>query len=496
MAIKAKSTFEVDKKGLAKLLERRGGKHFALLELFQNAADEDGVTEIHMSLGNRGDGTYELVVEDNSPEGFADLTHAYTLFAESAKKARADQRGRFNLGEKLVVAVCEYVQIGTTKGIVEFTEEGRIEHPPSRDSGTKFLATIRMTEEEAAKAEDAVDQLLIPGHITATFNGRELEHRIPIKTFETTLRTEIADAEGYLRPTRRKTRVSIYEPREGEPAMLYEMGIPVVETEDRWHVDIAQKVPLTTDRDNVPPGWLRDVRVAVLNNCADALAAEDAQATWIDDAIEDEEVQPEALEAVITGRYGEKAVIDDRTDPEGTKIAVTQGYTVIPGGALSKAAWKHVKAAEVVKPAGQVTPSPDPSKGDKDVTMMEEEHWPQAVREIAEASKRLAKVVLGIDIEVEIASQIEWPFNATWARGTRGNRSVLTFNYGRLGHRFFEGGLTGKVLELLIHEMAHERASDHLSREFYDACCEMGSRLALAVADDQTLLRVGVGAGA
>jgi hypothetical protein len=31
------------------------------------------------------------------------------------------------------------------------------------------------------------------------------------------------------------------------------MGIPVVETGDRWHVDVAQKVPLNFDRDNLPP---------------------------------------------------------------------------------------------------------------------------------------------------------------------------------------------------------------------------------------------------
>jgi len=43
------------------------------------------------------------------------------------------------------------------------------------------------------------------------------------------------------------------------------MGIPVVETGDRWHYDIGQKVPLTLDRENVPPGFLRQVRVAVFN---------------------------------------------------------------------------------------------------------------------------------------------------------------------------------------------------------------------------------------
>ena len=75
--------FEVDKKGLEKILERRG-KSFAVLELVQNAFDEN-VTSVEVTIrpteGSRG--YHDIVVEDDSPEGFADLSHAYTLFAES-----------------------------------------------------------------------------------------------------------------------------------------------------------------------------------------------------------------------------------------------------------------------------------------------------------------------------------------------------------------------------------------------------------------------------
>jgi len=62
--------------------------------------------------------------------------------------------------------------------------------------------------------------------------------------FNEVLPTVVADEEGVLRKTSRKTLVRVYEPAEGEAAMLYEMGIPVVETGDRFHVDVQQKVPL------------------------------------------------------------------------------------------------------------------------------------------------------------------------------------------------------------------------------------------------------------
>src|SRR5262245_56826491 len=78
--------FEVDKQGLAKILERKG-KEFALLELIQNAWDEPGVSQVSASLAYRGRNRALLVVEDDAPEGFKDLSHAYTLFAESGKKA-------------------------------------------------------------------------------------------------------------------------------------------------------------------------------------------------------------------------------------------------------------------------------------------------------------------------------------------------------------------------------------------------------------------------
>src|SRR5271166_5190602 len=47
-----------------------------------------------------------LRVEDDDPEGFSSLTDSFTLFADSSKKGNVQQRGRFNLGEKLVIAMC------------------------------------------------------------------------------------------------------------------------------------------------------------------------------------------------------------------------------------------------------------------------------------------------------------------------------------------------------------------------------------------------------
>ena len=119
-----KNWFEVDKHGLARILERKG-KEFVLFELVQNAWDEPGVTKVGVSLEIRGRNLALLVVEDDAPEGFRDLSHAFTLFADSTKKSNPQQRGRFNLGEKLVLAISDEVTIRTTRGGIRFDADGR-----------------------------------------------------------------------------------------------------------------------------------------------------------------------------------------------------------------------------------------------------------------------------------------------------------------------------------------------------------------------------------
>src|SRR5918911_4032737 len=120
-----KQWFDVDEAGLGKQAEEHG-KGRLVGELVQNALDEAGVTRIAITLAPvAGRPLADLTVEDDSPEGFRDLAHAYTLFAESYKRGDPGKRGQFNFGEKLVLAVCESASISTTKGTVHFTEKGR-----------------------------------------------------------------------------------------------------------------------------------------------------------------------------------------------------------------------------------------------------------------------------------------------------------------------------------------------------------------------------------
>jgi hypothetical protein len=161
------------------------------------------------------------------------------------------------------------------------------------------------------------------------------------------LPTEVADPEGYLRRVNRATPIRVCDCLPGETARLYELGIPVVETGDRRHYDIGQKVPLTLDRENVPPSFLRQVRGAVPNRMHDRLTTEDANSQWAEAAAAAPDCRPEAVESYPTRKFGEKRVSFDPSDPEANKLAVCQGYAVVHGPMMSAAAWTKAKALKV-----------------------------------------------------------------------------------------------------------------------------------------------------
>jgi len=125
---------------------------------------------------------------------FANLTHAWTLFAESDKKADAEKRGRFNLGEKLVLSLCKMAEIETTTGGVRFDETGRHVTRKKRAAGSTFSAVIRMTQGERISMKAAIMKLIPPSGVATCFNGTEIPSRTPLRKIEATLPTEIAEA--------------------------------------------------------------------------------------------------------------------------------------------------------------------------------------------------------------------------------------------------------------------------------------------------------------
>lgn len=480
--------FEADKKGLAKLLGARG-KQFCITELVQNAWDED-VHEVTIELEPvPGRAAVVLSVEDDSPEGFADLSHTYTLFAESNKKANPHQRGRFNLGEKLVLAICTHAEIASTTGTVVFNSDGRRVYPRrKRESGSRFSGEIPMTRAELATMEETLDRLIPPEGVRTTLNGVELQRRSAVRTVSATLPTVLADSEGQLRPTQRAVNVNIYEPFDGETGWLYELGIPVVETGDRFDVEVSQKVPLNMDRDNVPPSYLRRIRTIVLNAMYAELDEETASHGWVGQALEDADVEAEAVRAVVTQRFGKKAVSFDPSDPEANKLATASGYTVVSGGSFNKRQWEAIRGAQAIKPAGQVTPSAKPYSDDPDAPVRDElprEHWTEGMEHIVAFTEVICERLTGVRPRVMLIN--DRSVNALAIYGS-GKHPTFEYNVARLHRPWFDQAPASEpVLDIILHETGHHYSGDHLSTDYYHALTKLGAKLTRLALDEPEL---------
>lgn len=474
--------FTVSKAGLAKIV-KRNGPAFVIRELWSNAVDET-VTRVDIEFRRiiNAKKLWRLTVTDDSPDGFKNLSHAWTLFADSAKKSDPTKRGRFNLGEKLVLALAETATITTTTGTVVFDRKGRFTSKRKcRGRGSVFDGLFKFSDEDAAEIEKTVRQIIVPS-VALFYNGVQLPRRESLESVPNeTLPCEFADEKGNLHRTNRQTSVAVYEPLPGYPAYLYELGVPVCETGDKYDVDIGQKIPLTLDRENVPPSYLRLVRAIVLNLLHEWITPDDANQSWVREGSSDEVCSLGAIKSVIKARFGEKAVIFDPSDPEANKLAVSKGYTVVYGSMLNAQEWNNVRNAGALQPAGRVTPSPKPYGSGPPLKMIEDINWTKQQKAVLRYAGMLASHLLGHCIRVRFADEPKWPYTATY-----GPSGDLTLNWPKMSHMD-----SAQLDALLIHEFGHDFEKDHLSENYHKALCRLGAKLKALVLERPELFTKG-----
>jgi hypothetical protein len=462
--------FAVSKDGLRGLVADRP-KSFIVRELVQNAWDELGVTKVEVRISPIEGSRYRLTVEDDAPEGFHDITHAFTLYADTRKRKDPSLRGRFNLGEKEVLALCDEARIVTMSAGVVFKADGsRSRTNDRRESGSSFSAAIRMSKAEYEEACVKVMTFIPPKGIATVFNGKEVEQRTPRRTICTKLETEFS-MEGIMRSTKRETTVDILQPLEGEVPTLYELGLPIMETGDRWHYNVNQRVPMTTSRDNVKESYLRDLRAEVLNAMAEELSEEEMAEEWVRDAMEDERVEARTVEKVVRGQHGEHAFIADPKDPQANERAQAKGWTIVSPRAYSKSAWENIRKADGVLPRSTDIP------GVGRTHVVESEKIPErcltdGMRRVASLARFVAKETMGIEI-VTTFSEAPWASTAACYGGR-----TLSFNVSELGNRWFDPVCSQEQLDLLIHEIGHEHGH-HLEMGYHEALTKIGAKLAL-----------------
>lgn len=481
-----KNWFEVDRKGLARLLSVTD-KARLVHELIQNAWDENAsVVDVEL-VGCDIRGYSRLVVKDNSPEGFHDLTHSWTLFADNNRKWRDSRvRGRYNVGEKMVLAMCKEARIETTKGTVTFTEEhGRVVTNEKRATGSVVDCIIKIAASERAQILREITQI-IPPKMTIV-NGTEIQPRKPLFSFQAKLKTLIFEDDD-LRESYAMTEVRAYRVRGDEKPTLYELGLPVVTTNCLWHLEVRQKIPMTLDRTNVRPSYMRRLLRETLVAGADKLNSEQASAPWVKSVMSDPYLPSETFEQVMNIRFeGKKLAAYDPSDPEANNRVVSKGYVLVHGGSLTKNEWSKARDLDLVPSAGSIAPTGAHWGLDGEPEHeIPESKWTDDMRLVTDWIIEYAGRLIDLPVKMRIVNEFGAPYGAHYGGRT------YTLNLARLGHAWFkdDGERTERVVDLSIHELAHQFASNHLSDDYYKTLTRLGARSTMLAATDPDFFKM------
>jgi hypothetical protein len=111
------------------------------------------------------------------------------------------------------------------------------------------------------------------------------------------------------------------------------------------------------------------------------------------------------------------------------------------------------------------------------------------MRSIRELYKRLAWELLQQEIKVVFLASPGACVLATWSASTPHTQAVFSLNVAKLGRAWFDRGCVAEVLDLGLHEFAHENGGgDHCSSTYHDNCTRLGALLALAVKANPDIL--------
>lgn len=464
-----KEWFSVSTKGL-KALQEGKPKTFILRELVQNCFDEN-ISECNVSIAKEGR-KIRLTITDDSPEGFRDISHAYTLFADTYKRRDPEKRGKYNFGEKESFSVCEKIKLTTTKGRLIFDSDGRHNSRTKTTKGTTIAVEFTGSQEDMAEILRYARILLVPSGIRFTVNGEQIACRKPLKTTTAELSTEY-EQNGAFRKTVRKTELEIHE--KADIAYLYEMGLPICIIDCQFSINVEQKVPLGMDRETVPQAYLQDVFAEVLNMTHELVEPEHASDMWVREATRDERASTEAVNSIIHKRFGEKACIANQFDPQSIDEALSHGYKVVSGSELSKEEWANIRKAELMKSTSELF-------GMNSVSAPEVEPTDD-MRRVAELTKKIAKKILGISINVRFVKHKQM-VTAQYDSSSK----TVTFNTAKLGSRFFAKPVSAPVLNLLLHEIAHHGGS-HTESGYHETLTKLGAELTILALRDPSFFR-------
>ncbi len=460
--------FEIDTKGFATQMSEM--KLWRLIqEMISNSFDEKPVTAISCDITTNKKGQIVVEITDNG-NGFRDERDIYTLFKDSYKRVNKNQRGRYNLGEKQFFARAVSGWVKTKKTLVEFQKDTRKTTEIPEFQGAQVHAVFDLEEEETlGNTITSVEKVAVPENKKLKVNGTYIEPKTLIKTFTARLQTVVAlGANQKLVKRVEDTKVFLYEKEEQEDPIIFELGCVVQEIEQdlRWHVDIQQKIPQTTDRNVISDAYLQKLYAEITENTLDLIDKENCGANWINEALKRTEV--DTTKEIFVKRYGTDNVMIESSDSAENERAQMAGAYLIPQGTLDSDVVDHLKDQGTLKYASKEHSSSG---------------WEHAVRvEPTEGMKFFAKVckavandVIKQDIDVDFVTTKETEEFADYSKEadilSLRKAHSLVWNVRRCGGKRFFDKFSAFAVGTLCHEIAHDKYGQnegygHFSLEF------------------------------
>jgi hypothetical protein len=464
---------EVNTQGFKKRVAWRG-IYGVLSELISNAFDED-VTFCHVDVEHVKGMTYTIRVEDDSKDGFRNLDEAYTLYADSYKANNPEQRGRFNVGEKVAIVLCDEATIESTTGTRVFKSDGTISRKrKQREKGTVFSGTIKAKKDDVDQALGNIQRFIAPQGITYRVNGKSVSRPKKIGSVKASLRTVVENEEGNLVNTTRKTDVDIYRPENGT-GEIFELGVPVVEVDHPFIMDVRQKVPLSVDRNSVTPRYYKALAAAVNDGTFDILTEEEVTSKGVIEGISDM-TNNDGVVRIAELRHGKDRFIPDPNNREGVGDLTARGWQSVGGGTYDKETWERIKKAGAIQSVNVFVPQ---AAG---IACEEYENPTDAMLAVSRLTEYICEKVVGkpctcsfTNTKVDASAQCS------------GGKSVhVTFHVAVLGKRWFKENphKNENILELIYHELGHHDRDQDCTRAHTTKALMIASKVATLLQDD------------
>ncbi len=459
----AKQWFEVADQGWRRLSAARPLGRL-VLEALQNAFDEQAAS-VRVELTRT-----RVEVEDDANDGIGDERLVYTIFL-SDKPDDPTRRGRMGRGLKELIAGMDRARVETVGRTVSFDEQGRTSRPNDRTRGTRLVLERAFEDEELDAARRLLGLCIPPKGTKLALDGRVVRRpRTVLSLTGCSLETVIV-VDGVERAAMGQTHLSVYTPRKGEPAYLFEMGLPVEAWNVPWHVDVAQRIPLKEGRDSVPDRYKLAVKAALLEAMIHSyLDRSDLRGDWVHDVIAQWPLSASLLDAYVSRVFPKGSVLGgtSRANDRSRQL----GAHIIEAAGISHGA--YVSLARVLETSDDYVRRRSSEFGGEDV----EPNETQA--RFADAVRWIARAAAGRVVRVRFFARDPGDAGLLEDAVTDVDRREIGFNV--RGPLRFEDILDPSTLGVVLHEIAHLETPEHDHR-FIDRLQHLAGKTARLLAE-------------